>query len=440
MKSMPQVGDKIKVELANQYYTIIKKIGDGAQGQVYQVEKDGCKLALKWYKSSKATVKQRKIIRELIRIGSPCARFLWPIDLAISDKINGFGYVMELRDQNYKSISQLVARKVEPSFRVLCTIGYQLADSYRQLHSRGYCYRDINFNNIFFEPETGDILICDNDNVGIDGVSEASVLGTQRFMAPEVVAGDKKPNTNTDLFSLAVLLFYIFINNHPLHGKQESEIRCFDLPAMKKIYGEEPIFIFDPEDESNRPDPAEHQNAILSWPIYPEFFKKLFIQSFTEGLTNPNHRVREGQWRRMMLRLLDSIFYCSHCNAENFFDPVKIKDKKQKRCWNCKQKLELPYRIVLNNKVENTIMLTHDAKLYPHHLKPAKKRDFSKALAEIVQHPQDASIWGLKNLSTTSWQVTTKQGKEKEVNPGQSAVLMSQVKIDFGKIVGEIIY
>ncbi|MBM7555496.1 serine/threonine protein kinase [Halanaerobacter jeridensis] len=440
MKKMPQLGDEVKMELANKYYKINKKLGDGTQGQVYEVEKDGCKLALKWYKPNKATIKQRKMIRELIRIGAPCSRFLWPLDLAVSDKIAGFGYIMDLRAENYKSISELVARRVEPSFKVLCTIAYQLADSYRQLHSRGYCYRDINFNNIFFDPQTGDILICDNDNVGIDGVSEASVLGTQRFMAPEVVRGEKKPSTNTDLFSLAVLLFYIFINNHPLHGKKESQIRCFDLPAMKKIYGEEPVFIFDPQDSSNQPDPREHKNALLSWPLYPQFVKKLFIQSFTKGLNNPNQRVREGQWRKIMLRLRDSIFYCAHCGAENFFDPAKMSVERPGQCWNCKQQLELPYRINIDDAIENTVMLTHEAKLYPHHLKSTSKRDFSQPLAEVVQHPRDPSIWGLKNLDNKKWRVTTKASQIKEVEPGKSVVLASGVEINFGNRYGQIIY
>ena len=436
---MPQVGDRIKVKLANKYYEITKKLGDGTQGQVYQVEKDGCKLALKWYKPNKATQQQQKIIRELIRIGAPCARFLWPLDLATADKISGFGYIMELRPEDYRSIAELVARRVEPSFRVLCTIGYQLADSYRQLHSRGYCYRDINFNNIFFDPQSGDILICDNDNVGIDGVSEASVLGTQRFMAPEIVRGERQPSTKTDLFSLAVLLFYIFINNHPLHGRKESQIRCFDLPAMKKIYGEEPVFIFDPQDSSNRPDPREHRNALLSWPLYPQFLKKYFIQSFTTGLNNPDKRVREGQWRKVMLRLRDSIFYCSRCGAENFFDSDEM-ESSPGECWNCNHNLELPYRIIIDTGVEKRVMLTHETKLYPHHLRAKDKRNFSEVLAEVVQHPQDPSIWGLKNLSDRQWHVRTKRNEVKEVKSGQSAVLAAGVKIDFGSCQGKIIY
>ena len=65
-------------------------------------------------------------------------------------------------------------------------------------------------------------------------------------MAPEIVRGEAKPTTESDLFSLAVLLFYMLMMHHPLEGKKESDIKAFDLPAMNKIYGLEPVFIFDP--------------------------------------------------------------------------------------------------------------------------------------------------------------------------------------------------
>lgn len=63
---------------------------------------------------------------------------------------------------------------------------------------------------MFFDPDTGDVLICDNDNVSANGIDNSSVYGTPRFMAPEIVMGQAKPSRNTDLYSLAVLLFYMF--------------------------------------------------------------------------------------------------------------------------------------------------------------------------------------------------------------------------------------
>jgi len=60
---------------------------------------------------------------------------------------------------HYKSINDLMKRRIEPSFRALLTAGLELADSFLRLHAKGLCYRDILFGNVFFEPDTGKISI-----------------------------------------------------------------------------------------------------------------------------------------------------------------------------------------------------------------------------------------------------------------------------------------
>src|SRR5207244_925684 len=159
---------------------------------------------------------QRSSLETLIRKGPPNEKFLWPIELTSAQGVPGFGYIMLLREERFKSIVDLMTRRVEPTFRVLAAAGLELANSFLQLHSKGLCYCDISFGNVFFDPENGDISICDNDNVAVDGLTDSGIRGTPRFMAPEVVCNRALPSTQTDLFSLAVLLFYIFMLHHPL--------------------------------------------------------------------------------------------------------------------------------------------------------------------------------------------------------------------------------
>ena len=198
----------------------------------------------------------------LVRRGAPSEHFLWPLELAADPRVRGFGYVMQLRPNRFKNIVDLMKRKIEPTFRSLATAGLNLSHNYLLLHSEGFCYRDISFGNAFFDPDTGDVLICDNDNVAVDGAATLGVLGTPRFMAPEVVRGEARPSTQTDLFSLSVLLFYMLMVHHPLEGKRETEIKCLDLAAMNKLYGSDPLFIFDHADSSNAPVPGVHGNAL----------------------------------------------------------------------------------------------------------------------------------------------------------------------------------
>ena len=70
-------------------------------------------------------------------------------------------------------------------------------------------------------------------------------------MAPEIVIGKARPSRETDYFSLSVLLFYLSHIQHPLLGKKVLTIRSWDLPAREKLFGYEPVFIFDPIDKSN---------------------------------------------------------------------------------------------------------------------------------------------------------------------------------------------
>jgi eukaryotic-like serine/threonine-protein kinase len=347
---------------------------------------------------------------------------------------------MPLREPGYKSLIDLMKRRIEPTFRALATAGFELADSFFQLHARGLCYCDISFGNVFFEPETGHVLICDNDNVDVNKVGKSAVSGTPRFMAPEIVCGKEPPSTQTDLFSLAVLMFYMFMVHHPLEGRKEAEIKCFDLPAMRKLYGTEPVFIFDPDDDSNRPVPSYQDNAIIFWNIYPQFLRDLFIKAFTAGIHNPSGgRVQETEWRLAMIRLCDSIIYCPHCGHENFYDAdyLKASGGKLNPCWNkqCQKEIPIPPRIRIG---KNIVMLNYNTELFPHHVDDQKRWDFSEAIAVVTQHPTNPNIWGLKNLSDDKWVTTAADGTVKDVEPGRSVTFAAGTKINFGKAEGEI--
>lgn len=423
----------VLITRTGQNCTVNKLLGSGGQGEVYEVEISGKKYALKWYYRDQATEAQRAIIENLVQKGSPDSRFLWPLDIADSPNNETFGYIMPLRPKEYKSIVDMMTRRAEPSFRALYTAGINLADSYLQLHSKGLCYRDISFGNVFFNPNNGDVLICDNDNVDVTGADCGGVLGTPRFMAPEIVRGEANPSTETDLFSLAILLFYMFMLHHPLEGKIESEIKCFDTPAMKKIYGDEPIFIWDPVNTSNRPIIGYQDNALIYWDIYPKFIKDLFTRAFTEGLKNTQRRVLEIEWRKAFIKLRDSIIYCGSCGAEAFYDAEKLKNGQTHICWACNKEVKIPPRIKI---AQSVVMLNADTKIYAHHIK--NNLDFNTVIAEVTQHPKNPSLWGLKNVSNELWSIVKADGNVGSVESDRSVSLSIGTRINFGAAEGEI--
>jgi serine/threonine protein kinase len=302
-----------------------------------------------------------------------------------------------------------------------------------KLHEQGYQYRDISFGNAFFDPNTGNVKICDNDNVTPNGAKEGGIKGTPRFMAPEIVRGEAKPSRNTDRFSLAVLLFYMLMVSHPLEGKAEASIKCMDPAAMLKIYGTNPVFIYDPDNDSNRPVAGYQQNAIEYWRLYPQYIKDLFIQSFTTGLNTPAKRVTENQWLDALAKLMSGIVVCPNCGSENFFDEVKGKDGHS--CWRCNSKIKIGSQIVIGkgNK-QIRIPINSETKIYSHHING--DYDMNTVVGEVVANPKDPTKWGLRNKTNTNWTYIKADGSQIAVANEKAATIAKNVTIDFGSTTG----
>ena len=102
------------------------------------------------------------------------------------------------------------------------------------------------------------MAIIDVDNIGVDG-ADALVKGTGPFMAPEILRDEKLPSTVSDLHSLAVLLFYLFVHGHPLLGVRADSAYAWDDGAhisetelLVHNFGLKPLFVFDPDDGRTR--------------------------------------------------------------------------------------------------------------------------------------------------------------------------------------------
>jgi eukaryotic-like serine/threonine-protein kinase len=371
----------------------------------------------------------------MIRKGPPKNNraFIWPFDLVDNGRF--CGYVMPLIEKRFIELKELLYDTVKPSFRTLTTVGFHLAQDLLAFHADGLCYSDLNMGNVQCDFEQGDVVLLDNDNVTTNG-NFTGIYPPPNFTAPELFRQQAPPNTQTDLYSLAVLLFYVFMVHHPLDGKRGMEIK-YDEQGMKDLYGDHPVFIFDPQDDSNRPDPECQRNALVYWRIYPQFLRDLFVQAFTVGLRQPYSRITETTWMDAMSRLRDSIFHCPQCRSESFYDVdylQKSPDGRSAPCWNqrCLERAKLPPRLRLGSGVNQVIMLEPEARLYPHHLNN-EEYDFSRPLAEV-----SASPLGLRNLSKRKWMAQTPGREQVEILPGASLPLLAGTRIDFGLVRGEI--
>lgn len=392
--------------------TIIKELGRGGQGIVYLVEVCGEKKALKWYLNAPDDKFYRNLDQN-IASGAPSDAFLWPEYL--TEKQQGsYGYIMKLRPQNYYEFGNFLLAKVSfKSFTAMLSAAMKICDGFMMLHRFGYSYQDLNDGNFFIDPQTGDVLICDNDNVMPQG-EKSGIMGKARYMAPEIVAGGI-PDKYSDRFSLSVILFMLFYANHPFEGAKVVACPCMTEAFEKKFYGSEALFIYDPTDKSNLPVRGIHQNVIRRWPVFPQMLRDAFIEEFSkEKLQDPSTRMIEQNWKKIISSVRDSLVVCQHCAEETF---VNVSDSTDK-CMNCGKDVDLSKRLVINNR---SLPLTQNTYIYI---------DEDNTPDGVVTTDSNGFML-IKNISTETWTVETPSGKIKTVAPNEILPVKEGLKITF---------
>lgn len=424
MKEFPK-GQRIRTASGGEL-EILQKLGEGGQGVVYKVNYNGKQLALKWYFANKLNNADAfyRNIQNNIKQGAPTSAFLWPLE--ITEYFEGsFGYLMELRPSEYKDFSLFLLAKVRfANIEAIINTALCITNGFRELHNRGYSYQDLNDGNFFVNPQTGDVLICDNDNVAPYG-ENLGIAGKCRYMAPEVVMGKKRPDSHTDRFSLAVVLYMLLFLNHPLEGKR-TMCPCLTEELERKFYGSDPVFVWDATNDSNRPVRGVHTNEIKLWPLYPEFVRKTFEKAFSHEVMVGNdttHRVIEKEWQEVFTTLRDLMVKCS-CGSETFIDP----SQPVCRCINCGKGIDRP--IILKVKKYH-VALSPGKKLYSCHVQ-YDSDDFREARGEVISSRNNPALLGLRNDSDNTWEAILPNGTSKGYPKGQVIKLGKGMKINFG--------
>lgn len=417
-----KIGESVSLTNGTQA-KIVKELGRGGQGIVYLVEVNGQNMALKWYFNNMGDWFYRNL-EENVTKGAPSEAFLWPEFLTTKQK-GTYGYIMKLRPQGYYEFGQyLLARAKFKSFEAMVNAAMKICEGFKALHLSGLSYQDLNDGNFFIHPDTGDVLICDNDNVAPEGVS-SGILGKARYMAPEVVTGKAMPSKQTDRYSLSVVLFLLFYANHPLEGARVLACPCMTEKYEKLFYGSEPIFIYDKVNANNRPVRGVHNNVLRRWNAFPVILRDTFTQEFSlECLSDPNKRKLERQWQNVIQQLRDMLVVCSECNDETF-----VADANTPKCMCCGKSFHIAGTLQINDR---KVLLTPNTKVY---VDMDNKPDI-----QVINVPGDRYPIQLRNITTNNWVVETSSGKIRSVEPNMSMPVKAGLKVNLtGAIKGVII-
>lgn len=214
-------------------------------------------------------------------------------------------------------------------FRLMLRASLQLARSIRRLHSAGLAHSDLSSNNVLVDPSRGESVVIDIDSLVVPKMYAPEVIGTRGYIAPEVLEtmeldkddpARKLPRIETDLHSMAVLIYEYLLMRHPLLGPKVYTTESTEMDDYMAL-GPQATFIENPQDTSNRPDDLDVTIDALGPGL-----RSLFLRAFVDGLHAPGRRPSASEWERELDRAWDQLAQCSNpsCTAGWFImDDVK---------------------------------------------------------------------------------------------------------------------
>lgn len=402
---------------------IEKYLAEGGQGAVYVVDYNGQKKALKYYKKASLGANPNAFyenIKQNVMRGAPSAEFLWPLD--ITEWNDGtFGYIMDLRPDGYHEITDFMLCNVRfSSYKAIIDAALHIVTAFRGLHNSGYAYQDLNDGNFFVNPKTGDVLICDNDNVAPEG-TETGIMGKPRYMAPEIVLKKNKPNSYSDRFSMSVILYILFCLNHPLEGKRYL-VPALTPTLQEKLYGSEALFMMDPDNKDNGPHPVVHKNSLIVWPCLPSYVQEIFMNSFSQNaLHKPTVRPKEKDWISVLTRFRSEIVPCS-CGNEIFTD-----NGENCKCDSCGKSTDIPYKLILR---DYSIPALKGSRIYRCQLGVCNETEALTPVAVVLEKKETGAL-GIKNKSGKYWDAVTSKGAARKVAPEEVIPMKDGITFTF---------
>ena len=225
---------------------------------------------------------------------------------------------------------------------------------------------------------------------------------------------------------MSIILFILFCMNHPLEGKR-SLVPCLSPELQKKLYGSEPIFIMDPQNKENAPDPRVHANPLAVWPCLPDYVRELFLQSFSkQAFEIPNKRPKELDWIKVLVRFRSEIVACPICQKNGSYNDIFTQNGQSCRCDRCGSQIHIPFRLEFS---EYSVPAIYDSRIYRCQLGPCNADEALKPFARIAYNdPTRPNSLSIKNLTEGVWNAVTPSGKDKHVKSKEFIPLIDGIK------------
>ena len=304
------------VDMNGRRYRLVRQLGRGGQGAVFEVE--GGRLAAKLVFDDSPSRRDR-LRNQLIHV-----KRLTLGDLEIAQPLAMLrepylGYIMELltgmvplkvlahMPRGEKSLVPwyIAGGGLRRRLRLLA----RAADLLAQLHGKGLVYADPSPHNLFVSAGvTGnEVRLIDADNLSYQSSTGGPGIYTPGYGAPELMTGWRGVDTLTDAHAFGVIAFQTLAQVHPLLG--DAVTQGEPDQEEKALRGELP-WIDHPEDERNRSSVGLPRDFVLS-----NRLRELCQLAFGKGLRDRTARPGLSLWAERLHAAADATLSCPGCTS-----------------------------------------------------------------------------------------------------------------------------
>lgn len=213
-------------------YQIIKEVGRGSMGVVYQARDPNIDrlVAVKVLRQDRT--ENETFVRRFLKEAKVIGRLSHPHIVTIYDVGEEHGTVyIAMEYLEGVSLAEII-RERRPDTKSVLKFGVQMAETLEYAHGKGVIHRDIKPSNIIVQSDCG-IKITDfgvariEDSTATLQTLAGEIMGTPAYMSPEQVLG-QSVDGRSDLFSLGVILYELCTGKRPFGGEGKNLATVFN--------------------------------------------------------------------------------------------------------------------------------------------------------------------------------------------------------------------
>ncbi|TAK19923.1 MAG: serine/threonine protein kinase [Myxococcaceae bacterium] len=216
-------------------YRVIRLLGEGGMGAVYEVEHLGVgkRLAIKMLHAHYA--RQPEAVKRFAREARAAAAIGHPNIVEVIDTgVHRSEPYMVMELLRGETLAERLARATAITTREVCGVIGSILSALASAHAKGIVHRDLKPENVFLAEYGGTTTVKLLDfgvskfrheaGTLFETTQEGLPVGTPAYMAPEQWMGRRDIDHRADLFAVGVMLFEMLTGGFPYEGASQGEL------------------------------------------------------------------------------------------------------------------------------------------------------------------------------------------------------------------------